>query len=149
MDTGSRWVLGQFLLLLAIGLAVAFTGAAPTVPTTVVAAVVFVVGQGMALAAAIKMRQYISAHPRPAPGAALLRDGIYGFVRHPMYGGVFFMALAVAIFDRNVLAIVLSLALAALFFGKSSYEETLLEQTFLGYAEYRSQVTHRFIPWIL
>ena len=66
-----------------------------------------------------------------------------------MYGGVFFMALAVSVFARNLIAVVLSLALGALFFGKSSYEETLLEETFLGYADYRKQVTRRFIPWVL
>ena len=137
------------MLLVGIGLAVAFAGSGPTVATAIVAAIVFIVGQGMALAAALKMRQYISAHPKPAPGASLLRDGIYGVVRHPMYGGVFFMALAVSIFDRNLIAIALTLALAALFYGKSSYEESLLEQTFLGYSDYRKQVTRRFIPWVL
>lgn len=141
-------MLGQFLLLIAIGIAVALGGSDPRIVTTVAAVVLFVAGQAMALAAAVKMRQYISAHPKPAPGAALLRDGVYGLVRHPMYGGVFFMALAVAVFDRNVVAIALCLALAALFYGKSSYEETLLEQTFLGYPEYRQSVTHRFIPWL-
>ena len=149
MDIGSRWVLGQFLLLVAIGLSVAFFGSSPELVTTVLAVALFLVGQGMALAAALKMRQYISAHPAPVPGASLLRDGIYGLVRHPMYGGVFFMALAIAVFDRNVVALVLSAALAALFVGKSSYEETLLEKTFLGYGEYRAQVTRRFIPWVL
>lgn len=149
MNTGSKWVLGQFALLAAIGLAVAFFGGDPAVSTTLAAIVLFLIGQGMAIAAALKMRQYISAHPAPAPGASLLRGGIYGLVRHPMYGGVFFMALAVAVFDQNLIAIVLTMALAALFFGKSSYEETLLEETFLGYADYRKQVTRRFIPWVL
>ena len=142
-------MVGQFGLLVGIGLSVAFSGSGPSAPTTIVAAVLFVAGQGMALSAALKMRQFISAHPQPAPGASLLRDGIYGLVRHPMYGGVFFMALAVAVFDRNLLAIALTVGLAALFYGKSSYEESLLEQTFLGYADYRKQVTRRFIPWVL
>ncbi len=149
MNTGSKWVLGQFLLLLAIGLSVAFFGGDPIAASTIAAVVLFLIGQGMALAAALKMRQYISAHPAPAPGASLLRDGIYGVVRHPMYGGVFFMALAVSVFDRNPIAVLLTVVLAALFFGKSSYEETLLEKTFLGYADYRKQVTRRFIPWVL
>ena len=149
MNTGSKWVLGQFLLLLAIGFSVAFFGGEPTVATTVAALILFLAGQGLALSAALKMRQYISAHPAPAPGASLLRDGIYGLVRHPMYGGVLLMALAVAVFDRNLIAISLTAGLAALFFGKSSYEETLLEEAFLGYSDYQEQVSRRFIPWVL
>lgn len=149
MNTGSKWVLGQFGLLAAIGLAVAFSGGDPAVGSTLLAIVLFLMGQGMAIAAALKMRQYISAHPAPAPGASLLRDGIYGLVRHPMYGGVFFMALAVAVFDRNLIAVALTVALAGLFYGKSSYEETLLEATFPGYSDYRKRVIRRFIPWVL
>ena len=149
MNTGSKWVLGQFLLLLLIGLSVAFFGAEPTIGTTIAAIVLFVIGQVMAVAAAMKMRQYISAHPAPVPGASLLGDGIYGLVRHPMYGGVLFMALAVVVFDRNLVGLLLTVALALLFYGKSSYEESLLDQTFLGYADYRNRVTRRFIPWVL
>lgn len=149
MNTGSKWVLGQFILLLLIGLSVALLGSSPTVVTTVAALILFIAGQGMALAAAFQMRQFISAHPAPAPGATLLREGIYGLVRHPMYGGVFFMALAVAVFDRNVVALILTGGLALLFYGKSSYEEKLLENAFLGYDEYRKRVTRRFIPWVL
>ncbi|NND04326.1 MAG: isoprenylcysteine carboxylmethyltransferase family protein [Acidimicrobiia bacterium] len=149
MNTGSKWVLGQFLLLVGIGLSVAFFGGDPSPATTIAALALFVLGQGMALAAALKMREYISAHPAPAPGASLLSDGVYGIVRHPMYGGVFFMALAVAVFDRNLVALLLTAALAFLFYGKSTYEESLLEETFLGYSEYQQRVRRRFIPWVL
>lgn len=149
MNTGSRWVLGQFVLLVAIGLSVVLYGAEPQALTTIVAVVLFLYGQGIALAAAIKMGRYISAHPSPSPGSSLLSDGIYSLVRHPMYGGVLLMALAVAVFDRNGVAVGLTLALAALFVGKSRYEEGLLESTFLGYADYRQRVTRRFIPWVL
>ena len=148
MNTGSRWVLAQFLLLVFIGLAVAFLGGSPQPATTIIAAILFVLGQGMAVAAALKMRQYITAHPAPAPGAKLLADGIYGMVRHPMYGGVLLMAGAFAVFDLNVLAAVLTLALGGVFYGKSMYEEGLLTATFLGYADYVERVPRRFIPWV-
>jgi protein-S-isoprenylcysteine O-methyltransferase Ste14 len=148
VNTGSKWVLAQFVVLLFIGLAVAFLGGSPQPATTVVAAVLFVAGQAMAVAAAFKMRQYISAHPAPAPGAKLLADGIYGQVRHPMYGGVLLMAAAFAVFDLNVFAAALTVLLGAIFRGKSNYEEGLLVATFLGYADYMRRVPRRFIPWV-
>lgn len=148
MNTGSRWVLAQFVILVFIGLAVAFLGGSPQAVTTIIAVVLFVAGQGMAVAAALKMREYISAHPAPAPGAKLLADGIYGHVRHPMYGGVLLMAGAFAVFDLNVLAAALTVVLGVVFYGKSSYEEGLLAATFLGYSDYMQRVPRRFIPWV-
>lgn len=149
MNTGTKWVLAQFAMLVLIGLTVAFSGGSPTAPTTVVAIILFLAGQGMAVAAVLKMRQYISAHPAPAPGASLLNGGIYGLVRHPMYGGVLLVAAAISIFDVNWIGLALTGVLAAVFHGKATYEEGLLEKAFLGYAEYRKQVTRRFIPWVL
>lgn len=141
-------MLAQFIVLVFIGLAVAFLGSSPKPVTTIIAVVLFVLGQGMAVAAALKMRQYISAHPAPAPGAKLLADGIYGLVRHPMYGGVLLMAAAFAVYDLNLAAAVLTTMLGAVFYGKSSYEEGLLAATFLGYADYMQRVPRRFIPWV-
>ncbi len=148
VNTGSRWVLAQFVVLVLIGLAVVLFGASPQPVPTILAVALFVAGQAMALAAAFQMRQYLSAHPAPAPGAKLLRDGIYGLVRHPMYGGVLLMVAAVALFDLNLVAGGLTLVLAGVFYGKSRYEEGLLAEAFLGYADYVQQVSRRFIPWV-
>ena len=149
MTTGSKWVLAQLVVLIAIALAVAFLGGEASALTTIVAILLFVAGQVMAIAAALQMRQYISAHPAPVPGASLLQGGIYNLVRHPMYGGVMLMAAAIAVFDINPVALALTSVLALVFHGKSRYEESLLVATFLGYEDYRSRVTHRFIPWLV
>lgn len=141
--------MAQFVMLVLIGLAIAFSGGSPTPATTVAAIVLFLVGQGMAVAAVLKMRQYISAHPAPAPGASLLNSGIYGLVRHPMYGGVLLVAAAISLFDINWIGLALVGVLAGVFHGKATYEETLLDKAFLGYDAYRKQVTRRFIPWVL
>jgi len=141
--------MAQLLVLVLIAIAVALYGGEATAPTTIAAVVLFIAGQGMAIAAALQMRHYISAHPAPAPGASLLQDGIYRFVRHPMYGGVMLMAGAIALFDVNPAALVLTAVLAVVFHGKARYEESLLAATFLGYPEYRKRVTRRFIPWVL
>lgn len=149
MNTGTKWVLAQLVVLVLIAIAVAFLGSEATAPTTIVALILFIMGQGLAIAAALKMRQYISAHPAPAPGAILLQDGIYGYVRHPMYGGVILMAAAIAVFDLNPVALALTAVLVGVFIGKSRYEEALLAAAFLGYVEYRKRVTRRFIPWLI
>jgi protein-S-isoprenylcysteine O-methyltransferase Ste14 len=149
MTTGSKWVMAQLVVLVMIAISVAFSGGEATAVTTIVAIVLFIAGQGMAIAAALQMRQYISAHPSPAPGASLLQNGIYRHVRHPMYGGVMLMAGAIALFDVNPVALILTAVLAVVFHGKSRYEESLLAAAFLGYREYQRRVTRRFIPWLI
>lgn len=149
MTTGTKWVVAQAVVLLLIAMTVVWLGGEATTPTTVAAILLFIAGQGMAVAAALQMRQYISAHPAPAPGASLLQGGIYRLVRHPMYGGVMLMAAAIAVFDVNPAAFLLTAVLAVVFYGKSRYEESLLAATFLGYEDYRERVTRRFIPWIV
>ena len=149
VTTGTKWVVAQAVVLALIAIAVVLLGGEATIPTTIAAILLFLAGQAMAIAAALRMRQYISAHPAPAPGAPLLQDGIYRFVRHPMYGGVMLMAGAIALFDVNPAALALTVVLAAVFHGKSRYEESLLVAAFLGYAEYQKRVTRRFIPWIV
>jgi len=149
MSTGSRWVFVQFVLLLAIGFSIALFGGEPRPAATIVAVVVFAAGQGMALAAAWQMRRFLTAHPAPTPGAILLQSGIYGLVRHPMYGGVLLIAAAVAIFDLNPVAAALTIVLAGVFVGKVAYEETLLAKAYVAYESYRAQVPKRFIPWLI
>ena len=97
MNTGSKWVLAQLGVFVLIAVAFVLYGGEPRTVTTAAAAVLFLAGQAMALAAAFQMRQYISAHPAPTPGAKLLEAGIYRLVRHPMYGGVMLTAAANAV----------------------------------------------------
>jgi protein-S-isoprenylcysteine O-methyltransferase Ste14 len=141
--------MAQLAVLVLIAIAVALLGGAANPVATIVAAVLFIAGQGMAIAAAVQMRRFISAHPAPAPGASLLQDGIYRHVRHPMYGGVMLMALAIAVFDVNPVAVVLTAVLAIVFHGKSRYEESLLVATFPAYPAYRDRVVRRFVPWMI
>ena len=81
--------------------------------------------------------------------AIMLDRGIYGLVRHPMYGGVMLTAAAIGVFDRNPAVLVLTAVLVAVFVGKTRYEETLLAAAFLAYAGYRKRVTRRFLPWLI
>jgi len=149
VTTGTKWVVAQAVVLALIAMTVVLLGGEATAPTTIAAILLFIAGQGMAIAAALQMRQYISALPAPAPGATLLQSGIYRHVRHPMYGGVMLMAAAIAVFDVNPMALILTAVLAAIFHGKSRYEESLLAAAFLGYREYQRRVPHRFIPWLI
>lgn len=85
--------------------------------------------------------------PHPREGAALVETGVYGLVRHPIYGGLILGAVGWALIQASLAALALSAVLAAFFSLKSRREEAWLETRYPGYAAYRSR-TKRFIPWI-
>jgi protein-S-isoprenylcysteine O-methyltransferase Ste14 len=87
--------------------------------------------------------------PFPMPrGGGLRRRGIYGLVRHPIYGGVIVLALGWSL-RRSPLVLVPTALLAIVFELKSRREEVWLDERYPEYADYRAATRHRFIPWVL
>lgn len=87
----------------------------------------------------------LTPYPAPAAGASLRRDGVYGRVRHPIYGGLIGLALG-----WSLLSAPLALAPAALLVAvlelKSRAEEALLAERFCDYDDYRAATPARFLP---
>lgn len=85
--------------------------------------------------------------PYPKDDATLVQTGIYGFVRHPIYSGLIFLALGWAIYNRSTLVVMYALALLLFFDIKSRQEERWLGAKFAGYAAYRTRV-RKLIPFV-
>lgn len=83
--------------------------------------------------------------PRPRARAALVTTGVYARARHPIFGGWILVGLGFGV-AFSPWALPISLALVAVLWGKSLVEERLLEREYPAYAQYRSQVRHRFFP---
>ena len=76
----------------------------------------------------------------------LVTSGPYGYVRHPIYSGVFFFLVTVAFVTANLFVLLPTLALIALLYRSIAEEETLLIARFGNeYREYMKR-TPRFIP---
>jgi protein-S-isoprenylcysteine O-methyltransferase Ste14 len=73
---------------------------------------------------------------------------VYRFVRHPIYGGIVLGAAGLSLADGNATAVALTAGLAALFYGKSGYEERRLIARFPEYLAYRARVRCRLLPGI-
>ncbi|MGZ4353807.1 MAG: methyltransferase family protein [Gaiellaceae bacterium] len=86
-----------------------------------------------------------TAFPEPKPGAAAVASGPYRYARHPMYGGLLMVFAGVSI-SRSVPGLVLTAALAVLWWRKSLEEERRLTRAYPGYADYRRRTPRRFIP---
>lgn len=89
----------------------------------------------------------LTPFPKPVRQASLRRDGAYGLVRHPMYGGGLLLALAGALLSSP--AALAPWAVTALFLdAKRRREEAWLSEEQPDYEAYRQEVPHSLVPFV-
>lgn len=111
-----------------------------------VGGVVLVAGIVLLLAGGAGLGTQLTPFPRPVDTGALREDGIYGYVRHPIYGGVLLLILGWALISSPLT--LLPFALAVGFFdAKRRREEVWLQAKYPGYSAYRERVTRSFVPF--
>jgi protein-S-isoprenylcysteine O-methyltransferase Ste14 len=108
-------------------------------------------GAGGALAGGgfLALGRQITPYPHPLPDAVVVARGAYRLARHPIYGGIVLGTAGVSLADGNWPGLALAVALLALFWGKSGFEERRLSAHVAGYDDYRRRVRRRLIPWVL
>lgn len=147
---GEGWVVLQLLLFVAI-IGAGFLGPLWSGSARVVGAIaglpLIPVGVGLVIAGILGLRRQLTAYPRPVPGGRLIQDGVFGLVRHPMYGGGVIVALGWGLAMASPIALAGALVLGVFFDLKSRREEAWLGEQFPGYAAYRRR-TRRLIPWL-
>lgn len=147
---GGGWVALQAVLFLSAA-GIGWYGArwpdAARPGLAIAAAVTFAAGIALLLAGGAGLGKQLTPFPRPVASGKLRQDGIYGLVRHPIYGGVLLLLLAWAL-ASSPWALV-ALASAAVFFdAKRRREERWLEEQYADYATYRERVRRHFIPFL-
>ena len=83
--------------------------------------------------------------PHPVEGGALVEQGVYATVRHPMYLAVVTGALGWSLLCGSPAALVATAVLFAFFDLKSRREEAWLVEAYPGYGAYRGR-TRRILP---
>lgn len=106
-----------------------------------------IVGGFISLVAVLQLNIHLSPFPSPLPGSKLIDFGIFKFVRHPIYIGVFLGMFGFGILYDSGYKLIVSIMLLLLFYFKSRYEEKQLITMFPEYPEYAKQ-TGRFFPKI-
>ena len=147
---GGGWVALQGVFL-AVAITVGVLGptwppaASPWLATA--GAVTAVAGAGLLLAGITGLGRQLTPFPRPVADAELRRDGVFGLVRHPMYGGALLLILGWALVSSPL--VLLPLGLAAVFLdAKRRREEAWLVEEHPDYPDYRLAVPRQFIPWV-
>ena len=146
-NRGEAWVIGQFLLL---GLLLVVPRRGPAWPRWLVILGQVVglplIGGGVALAGIAfgDLGPNLTALPKPKDDGTLVRDGIYGVVRHPIYCGLLLFAYGIVALTASSSKLAVTTALLALLNAKANREETWLLERYPDYAAYRRDVPKLF-----
>ena len=85
--------------------------------------------------------------PHPKHDGELVTGGVYGLVRHPIYSGVIFLAIAYSCWQLSLSHAIGAIVLLLFFDIKARKEESWLSTKFTDYEQYRSRVK-KLIPWV-
>ena len=95
----------------------------------------------------IDLGKNLTPLPYPREDGELVKTGIYGIVRHPLYSGLIFAAIAWTIFQISLSHLIATAILLIFFDIKSRREETWLSEKYPDYSDYRQRVK-KLIPGI-
>jgi len=148
-ERGGWWVLVQGVLM-ALVLALGPLAAGTPAGTALRAAawVLFGLSALFGIGGVAVLRGNRTIFPRPRQGSRLVQEGVYRWVRHPLYTSLMLFAGGWSLAWRSWPTAISSLALTAFLYLKAMQEETWLRIEFPGYDAYCERVK-RFIPGIL
>ena len=114
---------------------------------TVLGAVLFLVGYGM-YAEVMRENAYLSRTVEVQENQKVISDGLYGFVRHPMYLATLFMFLPLPLILGSLWGLVPFSFYLPLIAVRIISEEKVLSEGLAGYKEYKEKVKYRLIPFV-
>jgi protein-S-isoprenylcysteine O-methyltransferase Ste14 len=147
---GEGWVLIQAGLVAGVAVAGLTSARWPADlqrPALAVAAVAGTAGLGLVASATATLGSSLSPFPRPSATSELKESGVYGLVRHPIYGGILLLSVAWSLW-QGPWALVPTGGLAVALTCKSRLEERWLTERHPAYAGYRARVRRRFVPFL-
>jgi protein-S-isoprenylcysteine O-methyltransferase Ste14 len=110
--------------------------------------VLSVLGALVVSIAIIQLSKSLSPFPTPKQNGHLVTNGLYHYVRHPIYTGIIFGTMGISLYQGSMTLMITSLLLVVLFYFKARYEERLLAMQYPTYYLYQ-QNTKMLIPFLL
>jgi protein-S-isoprenylcysteine O-methyltransferase Ste14 len=148
VERGGLWVLSQSVLMIGvILLAVVFPGMRAQLAQRLAGGLLIAVGAFFGLAGVAALKGNRTAFPKPREHSRFIQDGIYAYVRHPLYTSVILVCAGWALAWGSVVALLPALLMVPFFYAKANVEESWLRQKFPEYNAYERRV-RRFIPGV-
>ena len=110
-----------------------------------IALAVLIAGVVVVLLGILNLNDNLSPFPSPKKHGELIQNGIYKYIRHPIYSGILLAMTGYSIYAGALDKLAVTIAMGVVFYFKSSYEEKLLLKRYTSYAHYK-KITGRFFP---
>lgn len=151
-DKGQQLVVAASCVLFVVSFAAAgldFRFGWTSVPRWLVwtAAILQLASYGL-YAEVLRENAYLSRTVEVQENQKVIDTGLYGIVRHPMYTATIAMCLAIPLVLGSWVCFVFMLIYPFLIIRRISGEEAILEAGLPGYAEYKTRVRWRLIPFL-
>lgn len=104
-----------------------------------------IIGLLIFVIAILQINKNLSPFPTPKNNSHLIQNGLFNYVRHPIYTGIIVIVFGSSFYFASVYKMSISILLLLLFYYKSKYEEMLLQNKCSNYSSYKSR-TGRFFP---
>ena len=111
------------------------------------ASVLFLLGYG-GYAEVMRENAYLSRTVEVQEGQKVISTGLYGVVRHPMYLATLFMFIPMPLILGSFFGVIPFLLYPVIIAVRILNEERVLTEELSGYAEYKTKVRWRLIPFI-
>ena len=120
-----------------------------TLPSAVslVGSALFLLGY-LFFAEVLRENTYLSRTIEVQENQIVVDTGLYGIVRHPMYAATLLLFLSMPLILGSLYSLAVFLAYPVIIAFRIQKEEKLLEKELPGYAEYKTKVKYRLIPFI-
>jgi len=103
-------------------------------------------GAALIAAAVYELRGSLSPWVVPAASASLKTNGVYEFIRHPIYTGLLLLCFGFGVATNSAGRLILTAALLYILEEKASEEEANLVKQFPEYETYKEEVPGMFLP---
>ena len=106
-------------------------------------------GVAVRLSALKALGEFFSAYVTLQPNHRLVREGIYKYIRHPLYLSLLLIPTGIALIFASVLAVPILILAAIFVFDRIKKEDRLLAQHFgLAFDDYHRN-TRKLIPFVI
>ena len=96
----------------------------------------------------LRENTYLSRTIEVQENQKVIDTGLYGIVRHPMYGATILLFLTMPLILGSIISFVIFLIYPFIISKRIKNEEEVLERELVGYTEYKNKVKYKMIPFI-
>ena len=112
-----------------------------------VSSIIFIIAY-ILYAEVLRENAYLSRTIEVQENQKVVDTGLYGIVRHPMYGATILLFLSMPLILGSIISFVIFLVYPFIIAKRIKNEEEVLEKELAGYSEYKNKVKYKIIPFI-